>query len=167
MTEANGLERYDEYRRYAEEVALHFEEGGLSRTVGRIFGWLLICDPPHQTMDDIAEGLQVSKSSVSTATRQLIQLGMVQRLSLPGERRDYFRVMQGAWETMMRQGQSQIEALRRLADEGLALLDDRSPEQQERLQEMRDFYAFFEREFPLLLERWIAEQERKKERNRQ
>ncbi|MFW6184056.1 MAG: GbsR/MarR family transcriptional regulator [Chloroflexota bacterium] len=166
MTEASDLERHDEYRRYAEEVALHFEEGGLSRTVGRIFGWLLICDPPQQTMDEIAEGLQVSKSSVSTATRDLIRLGMVQRLSLPGERRDYYRVMQGAWETMMRQGQSQIESLRQLAEEGLALLDDQPPQLQERLQEMHDFYAFFEREFPLLLERWVAEQNRKNERNR-
>lgn len=161
------MERYDEYRRYAEEVALQFEEGGLSRTVGRIFGWLLICDPPHQTMDNIADGLQVSKSSVSTATRHLIQLGMIQRLSLPGERRDYYRVMQGGWEKMMRQAESRIEAFRRLAEVGLALLDDQPPEQQERLQEMRDFYAFFEREFPLLLERWAAEQDQNKERNRQ
>ncbi|HSM58592.1 MAG TPA: MarR family transcriptional regulator [Candidatus Sulfomarinibacteraceae bacterium] len=149
----------DRYRRYAEEVALHLEQAGLSRTVGRIFGWLLICDPPHQTMDDIVDGLQVSKSSVSTATRQLIQVGLVQRLSLPGERRDYYRVVEDVWRTIMRERASQITAFRELAEQGLALLDDQPAERRRRLQGMRDFYAFFEREMPALLERWEAEQQ--------
>lgn len=146
-----------EYRRYAEEVALHFEQGGLSRTAGRIFGWLLICDPPRQTMDDVADGLQVSKSSVSTATRLLIQVGLIQRLSLPGERRDYYRVAEGVWRTIMREREAQITSIRRLAEKGLELLADEPAERRKRLREMRDFYAFFEKELPALLDRWEAE----------
>lgn len=147
----------DEYRRFAEDVALHFEQAGLSRTVGRIFGWLLISDPPHQTMDDLVDGLKVSKSSVSVATRSLIESGLVQRLSLPGERRDYYCVVEGVWSTLMHQRLSQLAALRELAEQGLEMLADQPAERRNRLREMRDFNAFFEEELPDLLDRWEAQ----------
>ncbi|MDX1687543.1 MAG: MarR family transcriptional regulator [Candidatus Promineifilaceae bacterium] len=143
-----------EYRHFAEDVALHFEQVGLSRTAGRIFGWLLISDPPHQTMDDVVEGLKVSKSSVSVATRFLIESGLVQRLSLPGERRDYYCVVEGVWQTFMRQQMNQVKAFRKLAEQGLKMLADQPAERRNRLREMRDFYAFFEEEIPALLDRW-------------
>lgn len=157
--EAGGgyLSINNNYRHYVEEVALQFGEVGLSRTGGRIFGWLLLSDPPHQTMNDLVDKLQVSKSSVSTATRFLIQVGLIQRLSLPGERRDYYRVAEGVWQNSMRQRKDQIIAFRKLAEQGLELLADQPAERRRRLQEMGDFYAFFEREFPALLERWEAE----------
>lgn len=151
----------DEYRRYAEEVALQFEQAGLSRTVGRIFGWLLICDPPHQTMDDLVDGLGISKSSVSVATRFLIESGLVQRLSLPGERRDYYCVAENVWTTLMRQRMSQLVAFRKLAEQGLQMLADQPAERRKRLREMRDLYAFFEEEIPDLLDRWEAKRKRK------
>ncbi len=147
----------NEYRHYVEDVALHFEQAGVSRTAGRIFGWLLISDPPHQTMNDLVDGLQVSKSSVSTAARYLMQIGLIQRFSLPGERRDYYRVTEGVWQNTMHQQNSQVIQFRKLAEQGLALLADQPAERQNRLQEMRDFYAFVEKEYPILLDRWKAE----------
>ena len=36
---------------YVEDFGLYFEQFGLARTAGRMLGWLLVCDPPHQTMD--------------------------------------------------------------------------------------------------------------------
>ncbi len=148
----------EEQRQYVEDIALFFEEGGLSRGAGRIFGWLLICDPPHQTMNDLVEALNVSKSSVSTATQSLIQIGFVRRISVPGERRDYYHMVEGVWKNTMRARNQKIAEFRKLADRGLELLADQPVKQQERLQEMRDLYAFFEREFPLILERWADEQ---------
>ena len=156
----------EEYRRYAEDVALHFEQAGLSRTAGRIFGWLLISDPPRQTMNDLVDGLQISKSSVSVATRLLVEIGLVQRLSLPGERRDYYRVVEGVWPAMMHQRKKQLTEFRQLAEQGLEMLAGEPAARQHRLREMRDFYAFIEKEFPRLLERWEAERA-KRERNDQ
>ncbi len=153
------MSREDDYRHYVEEIALQFEQIGLSRSVGRIFGWLLISDPPHQTMNDLVDGLQVSKSSVSTATRSLMQEGLIQRISLPGERRDYYRLTEGVWQNSMRQRNNRIAVFRKLAEQGLDMMVDQSPERRNRLQEMRDFYAFFEREFPILLARWEAERD--------
>ena len=147
------------HRHYVEDIALHFEQAGLSRTAGRIFGWLLICQPPHQTMTELVDGLQISKSSISTATRYLMQVGLIQRFSLPGIRQDYYRIAEGVWQNSMNQQQEQVTILRKLAEQGINLLVDQPAERLNRLQEMRDFYTFLEREFPLLLDRWQAERD--------
>jgi DNA-binding transcriptional regulator GbsR (MarR family) len=160
-TEALNQEQPFEQVHFVEEVGLMFELAGLPRMSGRIFGWLLISNPPQQSHSEIAEVLQASKGSISTMTRLLIQIGLIERVSLPGERRDYFQIKPNAWSQMTKQRMAQITAFRQLAEKGLDLLKDTSPRLQQRLQEMRDIHAFLERELPLLDERWEAEQKQR------
>lgn len=150
-----------EQMHFIEEVGLMFELVGLPRMSGRIFGWLLISNPPQQSHTELAEMLQASKGSISTMTRLLIQIGLIERISLPGERRDYFQIKPNAWSQMTKQRMVQISAFRQLAEKGLDLLKDTSPRLQQRLQEMRDIHAFLERELPLLDERWELEQKQR------
>jgi DNA-binding transcriptional regulator GbsR (MarR family) len=147
-----------EQMHFVEEVGLMFELVGLPRMSGRIFGWLLISNPPQQSHGELAEVLQASKGSISTMTRLLIQIGLIERVSLPGERRDYFQIKPNAWSQMTKQRMAQITAFRQLAEKGLDLLKDTPLPLQQRLQEMRDIHAFLEREMPLLDERWELEQ---------
>ena len=146
---------------FVEEVGLFFEQVGLPRMPGKILGWLLIADPPQQSMPDLVDALQASKSSISTSTRLLIQGNLVQRISLPGKRRDYYQIQDNVWITAMNQRNQFVTAFRELAERGLLLLADEPEERQVRLKQMRDFYAFFEREMPKLLEKWDAEQKEK------
>ena len=143
---------------FIEEVGLMFELVGLPRMAGRILGWLLISEPVQQSSSHLAEVLQASKGSISTTTRLLIQIGLIERVSLPGDRRDYFQIKPHAWSQMTEQRISQISAFRKLAERGLDLLKDTPPPLQKRLQEMRDIHAFLERELPLLHQRWEAEE---------
>jgi DNA-binding transcriptional regulator GbsR (MarR family) len=146
-----------EQQQYVEDVGVYFEKAGLTRMAGRIIGWLLICDPPLQTMQDIGAALGASKSAISTALWQLQQYTLVDRVSLPGERRDYYRVRGDMFYRSWQARMSQLVEIRLLAERGLALLEDASEEQRQRLQMMHDFNLFLEREFSLLLERWEAE----------
>jgi len=91
--------RQVEWQNYVEEVGIIFEQTGLPRMAGRILGWLIIADPPHQSATQITEALIASKGSISTITRLLIQLGLVERISLPGVRQDYFRIRADAWQS--------------------------------------------------------------------
>ena len=142
---------------YVESFGLYWEQAGLPRMAGRILSWLLICDPPHQTMHELTEALQASKSSISTGTRMLIQMGIIERLSKPGQRRDHYRVVPDSWSHIMEEkAKKQFTELRRLSEKGLALLDAASPARRQRLEEMRDYYVFMEREFPLILDHWRA-----------
>jgi len=52
-----------------------------------------------------------------------------------------------------------LKALRELAERGLALMAGKDPKLRQRLQELRDLYAFLEQEIPALLDRY--DQERK------
>jgi len=150
-----------EEKQFVEEVGMVFEQTGLPRMAGRIFGWLLISDPPHQSTDQLAEALMASKGSISTTTRLLIQTCLIQRFSLPGVRHDYFRLRPDAWRHMIRHGlEDEIKMFRQLAEHGLGLPTDKTPLTRQWLEEMRDMYLFFERALPALVERW--EQEHKK-----
>ncbi len=149
-----------EEKHFVEEVGILFEQTGLPRMAGRILGWLSISDSPHQTTGELAEALMASKGSISTMTRLLIRIGLIERISLPGQRRDYFRIKIGASHQLLKDSLDQTKAFRKLMERGLELTKGNARVKRQWLEEMRDMYAFFEREFPALVERW--EQERKK-----
>lgn len=143
-----------EMKHFVEDMGLFFEHAGLPRMSGRVLGWLLISDPSHQTMHELTEALHASKASISNTTRMLIQMGFVERLSLPGHRRDHYRLKPGVWYQLTKRKISQLTAFREMAERGLNLLDDKDPLLKSRLEEMYNIYAFFEQEFPPLFERW-------------
>lgn len=140
---------------YVEDFGLYFEQFGLARTAGRMLGWLLICDPPHQTMDELVEVLQVSKSSISTTSRLLMYIGLVNKVSFPGERKDYYRISENAWVQGWEAKNNQTTEMKLMAVRGLSLLPEDDAERRERLQEMHDLYAFLEEELPKLTQRWL------------
>jgi len=126
---------------FVDRMGLFFETVGASRTMGRVYGWLMICDPPHQWLSELAATLSVSKASVSTVARQLQEAGMVERMP-SAARQHRYRITPGGFThvltvqlTLMRSG---IDA----ADFGLQLLGDDRAEQRERLQDFRDFCDF-------------------------
>lgn len=145
---------------FIEETGLMFELIGMPRMAGRIFGWLLISDPPQQSSTELADGLQASKGSISGMTRLLIQIGLIERVGMPGERRDYFQIRPHAWAQLMEQQISQVKMFRQLAERGLQLVQDEPPQLQERMKEMHSIYTFWEQELPQVYARWEAQQDK-------
>lgn len=143
-------------QKYVEDFGLFFEHFGLSRMVERVLGVLLV-QPPERSAGELASMLGASRGSISQATRTLVQTGLIQRISRPGERRDYFRVRQGTWMELTRQQLAATTTLREMAERDLKLLDTDAPDARHGLEEMRDFYAFWEEELPAALERWEEE----------
>lgn len=139
---------------FVEEVALVFEEIGLTRMAGRILGWLLISNPPHQSAEELAEALQASKGSISTMTRLLIQLNLIERAGFPGDRRDYFTLKSDVWAQLLQARMSQVTDLHQLAEDGLELLEGEPAELRQRIQDMHDLYSYIETELPNMIERW-------------
>jgi DNA-binding transcriptional regulator GbsR (MarR family) len=157
-------QRWFQEKHFIEDMGLLLEEGGLPRMAGRILGWLLICDPPHQSTKELAEVLHASKASISTMTRLLIQLGVIERVGLPGLRRDHFRIKPGGWSQMILRDIAEISNGYQLIERGLALVANHAPAMQARLKEARDLYAFLEREHPLLVKKWERERRAAKKR---
>ncbi|MHB1294546.1 MAG: GbsR/MarR family transcriptional regulator [Anaerolineae bacterium] len=144
----------DDRRRFVEDMGLYYEQEGLPRMAGRLVGWLLVCDPPHQSMTELAAALQASKGSISTISRLLMQSGQIERIGLTGDRQTYYRVVPDLGPRLIRERQRRLGELREMAERGLALLEENPPEARQRLEGMRDLFTYWEREGPSLLARW-------------
>lgn len=144
---------------FVERVAAMLAGGGLPRMAGRIWGYLLICEPAEQTAGDIADALHASRGSISGMVRLLEPAGLVRRSTHRGDRREWFSVPPGSVIAILESRHPITVAWRRLAEDGLDLLAGRPPEVRSRLEEVRDVYAYMERELPELLARFTAERE--------
>ncbi len=142
---------------FADAIAAFFAREGMPLIAGRVIGWLLICDPPEQTAAELAEVLQVSRSSISSATRLLTPSGLVEGVRRRGERQEFFRIAADGWSTMLMRRYEYAAAFRDLTATGLTVLDDAPAERRERLENVHALYGFLAGELPALLQRWRDE----------
>ncbi len=86
LTNENVLHMTDEQHGFVEDMGQHMMDWGLPRSTGRIWGYLLLQNAPA-SLDQIAGDLEIAKSGVSVATRQLVQLGLARGIRERGSRR--------------------------------------------------------------------------------
>ncbi len=67
------------------------EQDGFPRIAGQLFGRLLWSDEPC-SIQELADGLGVSKASVSTDARRLLEHGVLERVRRDGDRRDHYQI---------------------------------------------------------------------------
>ncbi len=139
---------------FIEDASLYFERLGLSRTAGRIMGWLLV-NGPDGDAPQFCETLRVAKSSVSVALRRLEQAGLVEKFRVAGMRRDRYRLTDDVFGRAFRAQMTAMDDFVELADRGLSVVGD-DPAQRQRLENMRNMYDFMSRRFPQLLDEWEA-----------
>ena len=77
--------------RFIERSGLIAEREGFPRIAGRIFG-LLLLSPGELSLDEIASRLAVSRASVSTDARRLVEAGIIERVGRIGDRKDYYQI---------------------------------------------------------------------------
>ncbi len=122
---------------------------------GRVLGALLLAEPPGLSSSELAEFLGISAGSVSTATRELIRPGLAVRVSVPGQRQDWFCATFGA--NLDQFVRTRLELTRRwkqLMHRGVVLADGKDPAVAHQIGEIAEFYEFLETEFAGILDRW-------------
>ena len=138
-------------RDWMERLAILLERDGLPRMAGRIFGWLLVCDPPEQSMEELAAAVGGSKASMSTMTRLLFQAALIEKVRPPGARRDAFRIRPGQWRQLWRSRMQMLDEAAALTRTGLELLEGRPAWVRGRLEELHHQYQFICEHLPALL----------------
>lgn len=126
---------------FVDRMGLFFETIGGARTMGRVYGWLMICDPPEQSLTELAVSLSASKASVSTVARQLHEAGMVDRLP-SAARQHRYRITPGGFTHVLHAQLVRTQSGIPVADFGLQMLGDDRVDQRERVQDFRDFCEF-------------------------
>lgn len=76
---------------FINRMGLVAEADGLPRIGGRLFALLILSDQPR-SLDDLADTLGVSKASISTEARRLVDKGIAERVARAADRRDYYAV---------------------------------------------------------------------------
>ena len=116
---------------FIEQAGMLWEDDGLPRIAGRIFALALVSNEAL-SLDEIASRLGVSKASVSNDTRLLERLGFIERVSRPGDRKDYYQSSERSFERAIAERVRRMGQLQALIESGKALAID-SPSVRDRL----------------------------------
>ena len=72
---------------------------GINRTMAQIHALLLISPDPI-TQDDMMDQLNISRGNTNMNIRELINWGLVERILLSGERKEYFIAEKDIWKVV-------------------------------------------------------------------
>ena len=123
--------------------------------VGRVLGYLLVCEPRDQSIAELSEALLASRSAITGALDVLERLHAIQRSRAAGERMDRVRIDFSSPEA---QGFdiTEYQELGALAREGLEVLSDAPPERRADLLELTAFADFLVEGTQALRREWEA-----------
>ncbi|MFD1737841.1 GbsR/MarR family transcriptional regulator [Bacillus salitolerans] len=89
MKDIEKLER--SRSRVIDAIAQNMNLYGVTPSIGRLYGLLFFSDQPL-TLDEMKEELGMSKTSMSTSVRSLLDLNMVDKVWVKGVRKDLYSV---------------------------------------------------------------------------
>lgn len=133
-------------RQFVEHWGVMARSWGINATMGELFALLYITGVSW-TAEDLRERLQVSRGNVSMNLRELMTWGIVHKVHLQGERREYYRAELDVWTLFRRIFQ---ERKKRELDPTISVLersvemagDDPSHlEVRQRIEDLQQFFA--------------------------
>jgi DNA-binding transcriptional regulator GbsR (MarR family) len=121
--------------------------------VGRVLGYLLVCEPREQSIAELSDALLASRSAITGALDVLERLHSIHRSRTAGERMDRVRTDFSSAEA---QGFdiTEYQELGELAREGLAVLSEAAPERRTELLELAAFADFLVEGTQALRQQW-------------
>jgi hypothetical protein len=128
---------------------------GYPPMVGRVVGYLLVCDPRDQTIGELSEALLASRTAITGALDVLERTDTIRRSRTAGERMDRVRLDMSSPQS---QGFdiTEYQQLGELAREGLQVLKDAPPGRRVLLEEMVAFADFLVDRIGAMQHEWEA-----------
>jgi DNA-binding transcriptional regulator GbsR (MarR family) len=146
----------DEQITFADHVGRFYARRyGFPPMVGRVLGYLLVCDLRDQTIAELSDALLASRTAVTGALSGLERLHAIRRSRAAGERMDRVRV---DFSSAQARGFdiTEYQELGDLAREGLEVLRDAPHERRAELSEMAAFADFLVDRTRVLQQEWEA-----------
>ncbi len=141
---------------FADHVGRFYaRQYGFPPMAGRLLGYLFVCDPPQQSIDELGEALLASRSAITGAVKLLENFGMARRTRTAGERMDRVSLNPDSRQPQNFDGTLHQEHAA-LFREGLALLADAPLERRAPLEEMVALAEFLAERLPRLTDEWQA-----------
>jgi hypothetical protein len=131
---------------------------GMAPMVGRLLGYLSVCEPREQSITQLADALLASRSAIAGAVNTLENLELIRRSRAAGERMDKVYIDLSS-PRAMGFDLSEYQELGDLAREGLRLLADTPPQRRAVLMERAAFADFLVERLPKLQQEWTTYRE--------
>lgn len=74
---------------------------GINKSMAQVHALLLSSSNPIST-DDVMEQLHISRGNANTSLRELMNWNLIYKVSLPGERKEYFKAEKDMWTVAKR-----------------------------------------------------------------
>jgi DNA-binding transcriptional regulator GbsR (MarR family) len=139
----------DEEDRFIESWGAMGVFWGINRSMARIHALLVTRDEPID-LDQVAERLNISRGNASMSLKELRNWGVIRRVHVSGDRRDFYEVEPDVWKMFFRIA---FERKKREFDPALHVLRQllseadyrRNPKVQDRLKEMEELLSMADR----------------------
>ncbi|AIK36876.1 hypothetical protein BG07_2765 [Bacillus pseudomycoides] len=141
----------DDQKELIEDFGTYIESSGGARSLGKIWGYLLISGTP-KSLDDMVNDLQISKGTASLSVRQGVQISLFRKVGVPGSKRDFYQLHSDAWaltlHTSIAQGNMMAQYLCRAKE--LVLKEEAAPI----IDESIEFFEFVIQQSKQILVQW-------------
>ena len=144
---------------YIEEVGLFYETYGLPRMAGRILGYLLSSTSDHVSFVDITEALRASKGSISANINLLLSQGMIEKHTVTGDRKSYYRLQFNAFSDILEDKRKAIVQFKGLFEKANTFHEGAANATTDQLREIISYYTFLEKEIVKIRERWLNQKQ--------
>jgi DNA-binding transcriptional regulator GbsR (MarR family) len=121
---------------------------GLNKTMAQIHALLLISTKPLTT-EDIMEELSISRGNANMNVRALLDWGIVSRISVPGERKEFFKSEKDIWalarQVAKERRKRELEPILKVLKEVSEVQTDGSEETKEFKKVVKELRSFAEK----------------------
>ena len=125
--------------RFIEQMGLYAQRDGVARIAGRLFGYFVVHGGPV-SFADLADALKVSRASVSTNARALVSIGIIERVTRPGDRQDYYQLAESPYLRMIETYIARMRAMKEILKQADQSIPQDMASTHRRLAQMSDFY---------------------------
>jgi DNA-binding transcriptional regulator GbsR (MarR family) len=139
---------------------------GYPPVTGRVIGYLSVCEPIQQSINDIAETLLTSRSAINNALKMLEAQKLIIRTRPAGTRADLVSINDIS-QTNAGFDPSEYREMAALAREGLELLKNAPSERRQALEATASLGDFLAKRLPQLYEEWSEYQKQTPESNKE
>lgn len=156
------MELTPEQLRFIERLTNSLERVGAAPMLGRVYGAIMASERDMLSADELATLLQASRGSISQATRQLIEIRMIERVRKPGDRKDYFRIGSDAWPVVTRLRTMESLRIKELFQHALRDLPNTNPAARESMEATIEFITFWEEHLDRFFKDWDEYKEQRR-----
>ena len=117
----------------------------------------MVMDKEQFTFDEITEELQISKSSASNALKNLEIRGTIEYITMPGDRKRYFRIKRQDTNSLFEDMKSKMKDLKLLLEYIIELKADKNSENSKIFKEYNSLIEIALGTFDEILERFLNE----------